>query len=378
MTPRERLSAAVEGQSTDRLAWAPELNDAFIGKIMRQSRLDPDQVDNTYAKGNELVGGDTLQKVVPYEPDVVWEHGNTAEHLPHVRVERRVDGDRLVCRYVLKEGELATVDRTVPEAHTTYRIEHAIKSVDDFPVYRGLIEGLEFRPRPDRIEALERSLGERGIISLTGPETPLMGFIMYHCGIERSLYLLMDHEREMAELMDVIHQRNLQVYRLICQMPGQVVRPFEDTSSSLTAPWMFEKYCAPYLNDYADICHEHGKLLIVHMCGLLKEMLPLIAQTRIDGIEAITPPPTGNCPPELAREALPKAILIGGMDPTRLVGASPAQVEEMVGDILDRMAGDPRFILGSEEVPVGAELESVRRIGQVLDRYGPWAAGRQE
>jgi len=86
----------------------------------------------------------------------------------------------------------------------------------------------------------------------------------------------------------------------------------------------------------------------------------------------MTPPPTGNCPPELARDYLPDAVLIGGMDPTRLVGALPGQVEEMVGDILERMAGDARFILGSEEIPVGAELESVRRIGQVLDRFGPW------
>jgi len=186
MTPRERLTAAIEGRPTDRLAWAPELNDAFIGKIMQQSGLGPEETHNTYAKGNELTGSETLQKVVPYEPDVIWEHGETAEALPHVHVERRVEGDRLLRRYVLKRGELTTVDRTVPEAHTTYRIEHAIKSVDDFPVYRELIEGFEFRPRPDRAEALERSLGERGIISLTGPETPLMGFIMYHCGIEPS------------------------------------------------------------------------------------------------------------------------------------------------------------------------------------------------
>jgi hypothetical protein len=378
MTPRERLSAAIEGQPTDRLAWAPELNDAFIRKIMRQEGLDPRESGNTYVTGNQLVGGDTLQKVIPYEPHMMWESGETADRLPHVRVERRVEGDRLVRRYVLSRGELTSVDLTVPEAHTTYRVDHPIKSVDDFAVYRDLIEGFEFRPRPDRIEALERSLGEAGIISLTGPETPLMGFIMYHCGIEPSLYLLMDHEREMVDLMDAVHQRNLEVYRMICQMPGRMVRPFEDTSSSLTAPWMYEKYCAPYLNDYADVCHQHGKLFIVHMCGLLKEMLPLIAGTRIDGIEAMTPPPTGNCPPELAREFLPGALLIGGMDPTRLVGATPQGVEEMVGGILDRMAGDRRFILGSEEIPVGAELDTVRRIGAVLDRYGPWGDGRGE
>jgi len=372
MTSRERLSAAIEGRPTDRPAWAPELNDAFIRKIILEEGLNPDEIENAYVKGNELVGGDTLQKVVPYDPDVIWEHDGVADSLPHVRMERRVEGDRVFRRYVLTRGELTTVDVTVADAHTTYRIEHAIKSVDDLPVYRDLIEGFEFRPRPERIDALERSLGQAGIISLTGPETPLMGLIMYHCGIEPSLYLLMDHEREMVDLMDAIHRRNLEVYRMICRMPGRMVRPFEDTSSSLTAPWMFEKYCAPHLNDYADICHEHGKLFIVHMCGLLKEMLPLIAQTRIDGIEAMTPPPTGNCPPEVAREHLPDAILIGGMDPTRLVGASPEQVETMVADILDRMAGDTHFILGAEEIPVGADLAAVRRIGTVLDRHRPW------
>lgn len=369
MTSRERLTAAVEGRPTDRRAWAPELNDAFIARIMRQAGLDPNADDNTYRTGNQLVGGDALQKVIPYEPDMMWEHRDTADHLPHVRVERRTEGDHVIRRYILRRGELSTVERTIPEAHTTYRIEHAIKSPDDFPVYRELIEGFQFQLRPDILDRHERTLGDGGMATLTGPETPLMGFIMYHCGIERTLYLLMDHEAEMAALMQVVHERNCEVYRLLCQLPGRVVRPFEDTSSSLTSPWMFEKYCGPHLNDYADICHAAGKLLIVHMCGLVREMLPLIAQTRIDGIEALTPPPTGNCPPEVARAALPEAVLIGGMDATRLVGASPGRVEDLVGPVLERMAGDAKFILGSEEIPVGAELESVRRIGEMIRRH---------
>ena len=368
MTPRERLLAAIEGRPTDRPAWAPELNDAFVRKVLREADLDPEKVDNPYATANQLVGGDTFQKITPYQPDMLWEAGQNAEKMRHLRVERRREGNRLISRFILKHGELTSVEVTVPEAHTTYCLEHPIKSVDDFPAYRELIEGMEFELLPEVWEEAERSIGPRGLATITGPETPLMGLIMYHCGIERTLYLLMDHPKETAELMEVIHQRNLEVYRLICQLPGRVVRPFEDTSSSLTAPWMFEKYCAPYLDEYAEICHQHGKLFIVHMCGLLREMLPLIAQTKIDGIEALTPPPTGNCPPELAREHLPEAVIIGGMDPTRLVGASPAQVEEMVEDILQRMDGDRRFILGSEEVPVGADLRSVRRIGEVLRR----------
>jgi hypothetical protein len=372
MTPRERLSAAFEGQPTDRLAWAPELNDAFIAKAMRQAGEDPRACPNTYRRGNELVGGDTLQKVVPYEPDIFWEHGDYADHLPHVRAERRQEGEYLYRRFVLKRGELSTVERTVPEAHTTYRIEHAIKTVDDLPVYRDLIEGLEFQPRPDFITNLDATLGDAGLLTLTGPETPLMGLIMWHCGIERTLYLLMDHEREMAEFLAAIHERNCEVYQLVCRMPGRVVRPFEDTSSSLTAPWMFEKYCGPQLNDYADICHAHGKLFVPHMCGLLKDMLPLLAQTRIDGIEALTPPPTGNCPPELARQCLPKAVLLGGLDATRLVGATPDHVEAMIEGVLDRMKGDRRFILGDEEVPVGADVDAVRRISATLARHGRW------
>jgi hypothetical protein len=57
------------------------------------------------------------------------------------------------------------------------------------------------------------------------------------------------------------------------------------THTSANQVRSLEKYGAPQLNDYADICHAGGKLSIPHMCGLLKGMLPLLRETRIDGIE---------------------------------------------------------------------------------------------
>jgi uroporphyrinogen-III decarboxylase len=92
-----------------------------------------------------------------------------------------------------------------------------------------------------------------------------------------------------------MHQRNCEYYEIAASAPGEVVRSFEDTSTTLVSPELYRRYCLRQLQDYRDICHAHGKLFVPHMCGLLKGLLPELNETGVDGIEAVTPPPLGDC-----------------------------------------------------------------------------------
>jgi len=71
------------------------------------------------------------------------------------------------------------------------------------------------------------------------------------------------------------------------------------------------------------------------MCGFLKGVLTELRETGIDGIEAITPPPLGDTPIGLAREQLgPDVTLIGGLDPTQFVGATPDRTRKLIHEVL--------------------------------------------
>jgi uroporphyrinogen-III decarboxylase len=75
---------------------------------------------------------------------------------------------------------------------------------------------------------------------------------------------------------------------------ADVVISLENTSSSLISPAVYEAYSLPQIRDYVDVLHAHGKKAVLHMCGCLKALLPVIRGTGLDGINAVTPPPVGT------------------------------------------------------------------------------------
>jgi uroporphyrinogen-III decarboxylase len=172
----------------------------------------------------------------------------------------------------------------------------------------------------------------------------------------------------MEELLGVMHRRNCEYYETAAAGPGEVVRSFEDTSTTLVSPELYRRWCLRQLQEYRDICHAHGKLFVPHMCGLLRGVLPELAETGLDGIEALTPPPLGDCPVSLAREKLgPEVTLIGGLDPTQFVGATPDRTRLMIRHYLSQAGDGRRMVLGHEEIHIRADFESVRVIPEVLE-----------
>ena len=95
----------------------------------------------------------------------------------------------------------------------------------------------------------------------------------------------------------------------------------------------------------------------------------------LDGIEAVTPPPLGDTPIGLAREQLsPDVTLIGGLDPTQFVGATPDRTRELIRDVLAQIGDGRRFALGHEEIHITADFESVRVIPDILEEHARSAA----
>ena len=173
------------------------------------------------------------------------------------------------------------------------------------------------------------------------PNTPLMHLIMWDMGIEPTLMALYDYPEQMREILDLIHERNKEYYHIACRAPGPVVRPMEDTSTMLTSPAMYRQWALDHLKDYAAICHQHGKLFIVHMCGHLADMVDLIAEVSVVRIAAITPGTTGMADlPTLRRKLGTRAIPVCGVAPTTYATLSFDARRERIEARLGRIEGD--------------------------------------
>jgi uroporphyrinogen-III decarboxylase len=187
-------------------------------------------------------------------------------------------------------------------------------------------------------------------------------------GVERFYYFLADYPDEMVETMELMHAKNLEACRIVAESPAEVVIIYENTSTSYMTPHMFTRYVVRHLNDYADMYHAAGKLVLIHMCGKLKNAAQEIRQGRYDGICDIAPPPTGDV--ELAEASRlwgDRLSVWGGIDATSLTTLSPQHMKEHVRHILGHLTNPRGVILGSgDAVPLGTPLETLRAITEVV------------
>jgi uroporphyrinogen-III decarboxylase len=139
----------------------------------------------------------------------------------------------------------------------------------------------------------------------------------FDAGMINFYYLLNDYPQEMEALINTIHKRELKAFEILAQGPCDVIILCENTSSFYISPEVYRKYNGPHVRDFVDIVHAAGKTAIIHMCGHVKNLLDQIKDTGLDGIHALTPPPTGDTPWELAMDVIGEdLIIIGVLDPT--------------------------------------------------------------
>jgi uroporphyrinogen-III decarboxylase len=256
----------------------------------------------------------------------------------------------------------------IDEIGTEMEFEHMVQTAEDVHMYQFMYQDAVYRPRYDFVRNQIAQMGESGVISIFGPPTPLLDLIMFQIRLPTIYFLMQDHPKEVTSLLEAMHRRNCEYYEVAAEAPGEVVRSFEDTSTTLISPELYRDWCLSQLQDYRDICRARGKLFVPHMCGLLKGVLPELRDTGLDGIEAVTPPPLGDTPIGLAREMLgPEVTLIGGLDPTQFVGATPDRTREMIEDVVSQMGDGRRTVLGHEEIHIKADFESVRAIPDLLE-----------
>ena len=311
MTGRGCLHRILNRQPTDRLAWTTLADDTTRAGM-------PDEVRQlSPIEFYRLVGCDILQ-FGNYGLGADWAVPQPSRLVSSsVKCEVQPGADGVITRRRLtSEGTLtAVIQRDHP-------IEYPVKSFQDLRILRGIWEASDYVEEPGMEEAfdrLERYIGESGMYVPTVEPSPVQDLLENEMGMATFYYLLQDHPREVEELLAIMHRRRLQEFQILARRtPAEVVIPIENTSSTLISPDLYRKYSLPQVSDYVDVLHRHGKKAVLHMCGHLKALLPVIHQTGLDGINAATPPSVGTTSVEDILDAYGEDFVLFGaiLDPT--------------------------------------------------------------
>lgn len=106
------------------------------------------------------------------------------------------------------------------------------------------------------------------------------------------------------------------------------------------------------------------------MCGKLSLLTDTLAEGKMDGIDSVCPPTTGDLEPGDALEETGK-IIIGGLEPAALVRMNVEETREYTLEKLKQVGTGRNFILSTgDSTAYGTPLENLKAITRVIKEYG--------
>ena len=359
MTGRERITAILNRKPVDRLAWT--------------TLVDGHTLNNLPA-GMQGMSGIDFYRYIGCDIFLLNNWGiqpgfssPALEWPEEVRVVSRRDDGKTIQELQTPKGILRTIYRG------GHPIKYPVTSKEEINLYRQIWEKAQFVARDDSqaYEKINAVIAEYGITTrFWGPST-IPRLLEYNMGVKNFYYLLCDYPQEMEALINTIHQRELKAFEILAQGPCDVIILCENTSTFYIGPEIYRKYNGPHVRDFVQIVHAAGKTAIIHMCGHVKNILDQIKDTGLDGIHALTPPPTGDTPFHLSLDVLgEELIIIGVLDPTIFALGPVEEIASALNALYTPRLRRANFILWPAADGISVPLERFLAVADWMKRNG--------
>lgn len=357
MNSKERLMAVLTGKTPDRIPWAP-LIDGYYTQSLPEQGLNMNEIEII-----KHIGGDILLR-----------HVNIVKSkLRNVEYKTIRKGNEEIRLYETKVGNVES--KYIYSGNTCFKKEPFIKSVEDIKTMQYIAENTTYEKDYNLFNEVYATIGESGLASPDIPLTPIQSLLQFEMGIEKFTYSLYDYPEEMEEYMSVLHAKNLENIKLNADSPEnmKIFIEYEDTSTTVMSPAWFKKYAIDYIDEYADILHKNDKIFITHMCGKLTGMLDYLVQGKMDGIDSVCPPTTGDLWSYDALERLPGKIIIGGIEPPALQRMSVEETKDYVRNVINKSKPFGRFILSTGDATShGTPVENLKAVTEIIKEIGDY------
>ncbi len=226
-------------------------------------------------------------------------------------------------------------------------IEHPVKDEVTLRTLAHMWEHLQVEVFPQKIDEVKKRVRGRGTCGVGTGTSALQQMIQHELGIENFWFAVADNAALVERAMEAWQAALQKCYDSLGQFDVDCFFQDENTSTTAISPAFYEKYSVGQIRQYTRAVAPTGKPSIVHMCGLLKDLLPLFPKTGLTAIDCLTPPPMGNCPFEDAYEAMPQGFFCTGRLNSQLwIGRSREEILHNLSNLLPhRIYREYPFIL---------------------------------
>ncbi|HPN84617.1 MAG TPA: uroporphyrinogen decarboxylase family protein [Victivallales bacterium] len=364
MTTKERWLGAIRMQELDRLPFYPKFFPRYVN-----AQASPFK-EMGYSGLHNWIGSDKH----------IWTGGCTKEVYKHCSFERSFpdyDKGELIEKriYRVNGRELRLIFESDEETKSKHPVEHPVKNLEDIKDLTAFFEDASVELDKDALLVQTqkvKGIGQDALTAVQSGPTPLMNWVQHLAGVENSHYLLADHEKEVEALFEAMHQVMLKRFEIMCDTnPADVFYLIENTSTSLISPEQYRRYCSRHIREYGEILKKRDRILVLHMCGHLKDLLPELASSPANAFEAFTSPPLGNTTLLDGRTACPDKCLVGGTN-AMLWLRKPEEIIAKIEESLDELPHHRGIVVSSGgEMAVDCKPETIKTVCEWVKSYNP-------
>jgi len=193
-------------------------------------------------------------------------------------------------------------------------------------------------------------------------------------GYEQALMALIDAPETCHRLLAVFTQQvTAQVQRYAACDPDAILISSAFAGAGFISRDMYKEFVLPYEKSVVDAIRRHNISSYVHTCGAIGDRLDLMAETGVDGIDTLDPPPLGTVGLAKAKAEFGKRFFFkGNLDAVNeMLRADDATFEQAVKQRLAIGMPGSGYILSSAcSVAPGVKPERLVRMTELVEALG--------
>ena len=387
-TTRARLQGVLEGKEPQSVVWWPRIKhwydinnsantlpERYKGKYLEEIYKDLDATAPTAPRqvwmgvvfgGGEFGGYINITTREGSDVDL-WT--KTTKGLYYVDIS----GDFIIGRYTTPVGDMTQVLKRTERGTSTYPVEYYLKDQKSIEVYKYVL-----KQRSYEFDWQHYKWGEKRYKDKIYPRgqierPPILRLVIGMMGLNRTVIGLWKHPTEMEELMELMTQDVEKQVAAYADTPVVELCASSNLHQDLCSPKLYKKYVVPYWQRITRQIHDAGMYASAHWDGYVKDILPLLKETGLDGVECVTPKPQGDVTVEEVKKYIidEGMFLRDGIPAILFTTRYPVEeLEAVTRRILDMLGPSGRLQLGiSEELPANGDIERVRRVGRIVDEW---------
>jgi uroporphyrinogen decarboxylase len=373
LNSRQRIINTLKGEKVDRVPiW---LRDQFnLQDPLRNEMVLDVVMSNEFADG-WVLKDNNFKKVIGFYRksggDIIKEYiipGKVCNRLlctppSNIRqIGEKIEGKKKVFEFEIHtpKGKLTLVTACEKDVSTMWTIKHLIEDKEDLDKLLSIpfsLDQIDF----ERFHKDNERLGDNGVM-LIQVDTP---FIAVSGLMDFQEFLIMCHtdKKLLRELCDIAFERiSLILDECLSNEMGPIYRlnGSEQATPPMNSPEIYEEFVYPYEKTLIEKIHKYGCFAAVHSHGKIRRNLPFMVDMKLDMLDPVEAPPSGDVEFHEAKEITGGNItLAGNFQFSDLESLETQEIRNQVKKILTA-GGKDHVILNATASPITYMTDKLR------------------